>query len=82
MSETCLHTAAHPTSLIGQSNRRKAKSHRCFKALEAERQPIPVWTILDTCRQVYRFTVEPLQGLKHRAVALPKQTLGHMQPNT
>ena len=52
--------------------------HR-LESLEAQREPIAIRTVLETAWQVDGSAVQPLQGLKHRAVVLPKQSLGHMQ---
>ena len=53
--------------------------HR-LEALEAQRQTVAIRAVLDPTRQVYDPAVEPLQGFEHRAIFLPEQPLGNMQP--
>jgi hypothetical protein len=57
----------------------KATSRHRLEALEPQRKPISIKLVLHSLRQMDCAPVQSFQRLKHRAVTLPEQPLGHMQ---
>jgi hypothetical protein len=57
----------------------RPRSSRRLEPFEAQREPIAVGGILRALRQPQQSSVQPLDGLKHRAIPLGEQALGDMQ---
>ena len=55
-------------------------SRRRREAFKAQSEPIPIGKVPDAIWQMYRATMEPLEGFKHWAIVLSEQALGYMEP--
>jgi hypothetical protein len=55
-------------------------SRRCHEPFKTQGEPVSIGEVLGAIREMYCAAMEPLQGFEHRAIVLPEQALGYMEP--